>query len=111
MKNPNSCGSKEEEEEPQQPGPGRQHRLVDLIACLAVILAGLTTQSYLSALSQLRAYREENLNVTGSLDQEGLVFNRVPKVGSETIWSLIGKYTKNDERGHLICNFRAVSSI
>ena len=64
--------------------------LVDLIACLAVILAGVSLHAYSAAKNELRAFREENLNVTGNLDQEGIIFNRVPKVGSETIWTLIG---------------------
>ena len=78
---------KKEEEEKGGPSWG----LVDLVACLSVILAGISVQTYFAAKSQLSVYREENLNITGTLDQEGIVFNRVPKVGSETIWTLIGK--------------------
>jgi hypothetical protein len=65
--------------------------LMDLLACSIAVLLGLSYQRYLSVRSELGQFRITNLNNTANADQEGLIFNRVPKVGSETIWSLIDR--------------------
>ena len=55
-----------------------------------VAAAAYTLDRYVSVRSDL-SDAVSVLNNTALADQEGLVFNRVPKVGSEMIWSLIDR--------------------
>ena len=63
----------------------------DATVMVAVVAAAAyTLHRYTSVKSDLRDAISA-LNNTAFADQEGLVFNRVPKVGSEMIWSLIDR--------------------
>ena len=63
----------------------------DVAVFVAIVAAATyTLDRYVSVRSDL-SDAASALNNTASADQEGLVFNRVPKVGSEMIWSLIDR--------------------
>ncbi|TRY71670.1 hypothetical protein TCAL_12114 [Tigriopus californicus] len=62
--------------------------ICSFISLLGAIYFYQVTQDLVNDLSQ---YRQANLNITESLDQEGVVFNRVPKVGSEMFWAILDK--------------------
>lgn len=65
--------------------------LLDLfyLSCLLTLLFAYWWHSEVSARLD-RAIEDNELNITGRADQGCLIFNRVPKVGSQTINNLIG---------------------
>lgn len=70
--------------------------LVDLLTCAICVVLAFAAQQYYSLQREIDDYRLSDLNNTGRSDhdQEGLIFNRVPKVGSEMIWALIDQLAK-----------------
>jgi hypothetical protein len=69
-------------------------QLVDVILVMSAIAFGYLYSDYRGLHSHL-AEEANSLNNTQFANQSGMIFNRVPKAGSETIWGLIdllGKY-------------------
>lgn len=97
------AGRKKESEEEEE-GPLVVLTLLDLAALLlAVLLPAAAYRGYAGAREELEAARAE-LNVTARSNQDILIFNRVPKVGSNSINNLVGHLRERND-------FRAFTSL
>jgi hypothetical protein len=68
-------------------------QLIDVIIVISAIISGLLLSDY-TILNSSLTNQANNLNNTKFNNQSVLIFNRVPKVGSETIWALIDQLAK-----------------
>lgn len=65
--------------------------IVDICSFASILGAIYFYQVTEDLVNDLSQYRQAKLNITDRLDQEGVVFNRVPKVGSEMFWEILDK--------------------
>ena len=75
-------------------------RVSDWLAVASALAAAWSCRRYLAAREAVVTYRLNHLNNTANATVPGLlVFNRVPKVGSQTLWMLLDKLSARNGFG------------
>eukprot|EP00095_Tigriopus_kingsejongensis_P010557 snap_masked-scaffold421_size176100-processed-gene-0.2 protein:Tk10557 transcript:snap_masked-scaffold421_size176100-processed-gene-0.2-mRNA-1 annotation:"heparan sulfate 2-o-sulfotransferase pipe" len=75
--------------------------LSNLIACLALVLVAKLYYDQTLLLTELK-FARQSLNVTPNADKEVLFFNRVPKVGSQTVMGLLKALSAQNNFTHYV---------